>query len=114
SPTRRSSDLIVSTPSFALWFYRLALLLGGFEYGPRGVLDETHVHLFTRASFRREVERAGFHVLRERVSALPFEVVFESTGRSRLVRAVARVYWVLARAWPALFAYQFLLEAQLT
>jgi 2-polyprenyl-3-methyl-5-hydroxy-6-metoxy-1,4-benzoquinol methylase len=106
--------LLISTPNIALWFYRLSLLLGRFEYGPRGVLDETHVRLFTRATFRREVERAGFHVLRERVTALPFEVVFESTGRSRLLSALARAYHGLARAWPTLFAYQHLLEAEIT
>ena len=47
--------LIISTPNIALWFYRLSLLVGRFEYGPRGILDETHVHFFTRATFRREV-----------------------------------------------------------
>jgi 2-polyprenyl-3-methyl-5-hydroxy-6-metoxy-1,4-benzoquinol methylase len=111
---KEGGRLIISTPNIALWFYRLSLLAGRFEYGPRGVLDETHVHLFTRASFRREVERAGFHIVGDRVSALPFEVVFESTGRSRLVRALARAYWWLARAWPELFAYQFILEAEIT
>jgi 2-polyprenyl-3-methyl-5-hydroxy-6-metoxy-1,4-benzoquinol methylase len=111
---KEGGRLIISTPNIALWFYRLSLLVGRFEYGPRGVLDETHVHLFTRASFRREVERSGFHILRERVSALPFEVVFESTGRSPLVRGIARSYWLLARLWPQLFAYQFILEAEIT
>ncbi len=106
--------LIISTPNVALWFYRLSLLIGRFEYGPRGVLDETHVHLFTRASFRRLVEKAGFHVLDERVTALPFEVVLESTGRSRAVRLASRAYHALARLWPEMFAYQFILEASIT
>lgn len=106
--------LIISTPNVALWFYRLSLLVGRFEYGPRGVLDETHVHLYTASTFRREVENAGFQVLRTRVTALPFEVVFESTGRSRLIRSVAATHHALARAWPSMFAYQFVLEAQIT
>ena len=104
--------LLISTPNIAIWFYRLSLLAGRFEYGPRGVLDETHVHLFTRATFRREIENAAFRVVTERVTALPFEVVFESTGRSGLVRALASSYHALARLWPELFAYQFLLEAE--
>ena len=110
---REGGRLIISTPNVALWFYRLSLLIGRFEYGPRGVLDETHVHLFTRASFRRQVEKAGFHVLEQRVTALPFEVVFESTGRSRLVRSASRFYHGLARLWPGLFAYQNILEAEI-
>jgi 2-polyprenyl-3-methyl-5-hydroxy-6-metoxy-1,4-benzoquinol methylase len=110
---REGGRLIISTPNVALWFYRLSLLIGRFEYGPRGVLDETHVHLFTRASFRRQVEGAGFHILRERVTALPFEVVFQSTGRSRMIRGVSRAYHALARLWPGLFAYQHILEAEI-
>ena len=106
--------LIISTPNIALWFYRLSLLVGRFEYGPRGVLDETHVHLYTGSTFRREVENAGFDVLRQRVTALPFEVVFESTGRSRLVRGIASAYHLLARLWPSMFAYQYVLEARIT
>ena len=84
------------------------------EYGPRGVLDETHVHFFTRATFRREVEKAGFFILQERVTALPFEVVFESTGRSRLVRSLGNLYHALARLWPTMFAYQHIIEAEIT
>ena len=111
---KEGGRLVISTPNIALWFYRLSLFVGRFEYGPRGVLDETHVHLFTRATFRREVEGAGFHVVHERVTALPFEVVFRSTGRSRLVRGISGFYHTLARAWPELFAYQIILEAEIT
>ena len=106
--------LIVSTPNIALWFYRLSLLLGRFEYGPRGVLDRTHLHLYTRSTFRREIEAAGFRIVGERVTSLPFEVVFASTGRSRLIRGFASGYHLLARFWPELFAYQFILEACIT
>ncbi len=111
---KQDGRLIISTPNIALWFYRLSLLIGRFEYGPRGVLDETHVHLFTGATFRRTVERAGFQVVAQRVTALPFEVVFQSTGRSRLLRSLASAYHLIARIWPSMFAYQFVLEAKIT
>jgi 2-polyprenyl-3-methyl-5-hydroxy-6-metoxy-1,4-benzoquinol methylase len=106
--------LIISTPNIALWFYRLSLLVGRFEYGARGVLDETHVHLYTGATFRREIEKAGFTILEQRVTSLPFEVVFESTGRSRLIRGLESAYHWMARLWPSMFAYQNILEAQIT
>lgn len=106
--------LLISTPNIAIWFYRLSLLLGRFEYGPRGVLDETHVHLFTQSTFRREVEKGGFRIRRQRVTSLPFEVMFESTGQSRFVAALSEAYHVLARVYPKVFAYQFLLEAEVT
>lgn len=110
---KEGGRLIISTGNIAVWFYRLSLLAGRFEYGPRGILDRTHVHLYTRDTFRREVERAGFHVLEERCTSLPFEVVFQSTGRSVWVQRIARVYHLIARAWPEMFAYQFILEAEI-
>jgi 2-polyprenyl-3-methyl-5-hydroxy-6-metoxy-1,4-benzoquinol methylase len=110
---KEDGRLIISTPNIAIWFYRLSLLVGRFEYGPRGVLDETHVHLYTRQTFQREVERAGFRVIRRRVTSLPFEVVFQATGKSRIVRWMATAYYGLARAWPSMFAYQHILEAQI-
>ena len=111
---KEDGRLLISTPNIALWFYRASLLAGRFEYGPRGTLDYTHVHLYTRASFRREVERAGFRVRVQRVTSLPFEVVFSSTGRSRFVRALTATSHALARAWPEMFAYQNILEAEIT
>ncbi len=60
------------------------------------------------------MQRAGFHVLRQRVTSLPFEVVFQSTGRSRLMRSIDLLYHLLARLWPSMFAYQFILEAEIT
>jgi len=110
---KEGGRLIISTGNIALWFYRLSLLAGRFEYGPRGVLDRTHVHLYTRDTFRREVERAGFHVLEERCTSLPFEVVFQSTGRSVWVQRLTQVYHWVARMWPEMFAYQFILEAEI-
>ena len=111
---KADGKLIISTPNIALWFYRLSLAVGRFEYGPRGILDETHVHLYTGSTFRREIERAGFTILRQRVTSLPFEVVFESTGRSRFVRSLEFTYHLMARFWPSMFAYQHILEAQIT
>jgi 2-polyprenyl-3-methyl-5-hydroxy-6-metoxy-1,4-benzoquinol methylase len=110
---KEGGRLIISTGNIALWFYRLSLVAGRFEYGPRGILDRTHVHLYTRDTFRREVERAGFHVLDERCTSLPFEVVFQSTGRSVWVQRLAGLYHLMARVWPELFAYQFILEAEI-
>jgi 2-polyprenyl-3-methyl-5-hydroxy-6-metoxy-1,4-benzoquinol methylase len=105
--------LIISTGNVAIWFYRLSLLLGRFNYGPRGILDRTHVKLYTRSTFRLLLEEAGFKVLRFRYTNLPFELMFESTARSRLLRWVDHAYHLLTRIWPTLFAYQFVAEAEI-
>ncbi len=105
--------LIISTGNIAVWFYRVSLLLGRFTYGPRGILDRTHVKLYTRATFRQLIEKCGYKVLRFDYTNLPFELAFESTRRSGVVRLVDWVYHLLTRLWPTLFGYQFVAEAEI-
>ncbi len=56
--------VIVSLPNVAAWPVRLGLLAGRFDYGSSGILDDTHLRFFTRASATRLVESAGLEVLR--------------------------------------------------
>ena len=64
--TNPSVEIIISTANIGFLVTRLMLLLGQFNYGPRGILDLTHTRLFTFASFERAVTQSGFDVL-ERV-----------------------------------------------
>ncbi|MEJ2718634.1 MAG: bifunctional glycosyltransferase/class I SAM-dependent methyltransferase, partial [Deltaproteobacteria bacterium] len=84
--------LIISTGNVAIWFYRLSLLIGRFEYGARGILDRTHVHLFTFDSFERFLKRNGYRIIERKTTPIPFELVFSSTGRSRALNLVTRWY----------------------
>lgn len=56
--------VIVSLPNVAAWTVRLGLLAGRFEYGPSGILDDTHLRFFTRETGRKMLEQAGLEVLR--------------------------------------------------
>jgi SAM-dependent methyltransferase len=110
---REEGRLIVSTGNVAIWFYRVSLLLGRFEYGPRGILDQTHVRLFTLATFQRLLRQSGFEIVRRAFTPLPFELIFETRADSRFIRLLDRAYYALTRIWPAMFAYQFILEARI-
>jgi glycosyltransferase involved in cell wall biosynthesis len=106
--------IIASTGNVALWFMRLSLLLGRFRYAPRGILDETHVRLYTRDSFRALVEAAGFRILDEDVTVIPVEQLFARAEQARIGGLVEQAEYALARAWPSLFAYQIVLHAEAT
>jgi methionine biosynthesis protein MetW len=102
--------LIISTGNIAIWFYRISLLIGRFEYGARGILDRTHVHLFTLDTFERFLKRNGYRIIEMKTTPIPFEVVFSSTGRSQTLDRFTRWYYNLTRLWPRMFAYQFIME----
>jgi hypothetical protein len=61
---RGRPEFIVSLPNIAHWWQRLRLLFGRFGYGSSGILDETHLHLFTRKTGIDLLERAGLEVER--------------------------------------------------
>jgi 2-polyprenyl-3-methyl-5-hydroxy-6-metoxy-1,4-benzoquinol methylase len=99
---RRDGRLVLSTPNVANWALRLGLLFGRWRYTERGLLDRTHVYLFTRATLTEMLEGAGY-----RVVALDF------TAPVPLVRveAVDRAAHAFGRLRPPLFAYQFVVAA---
>lgn len=55
---------IVSVPNVAHLSVRIPLLFGRFRYGETGILDRTHLRLFTFKTARELVESCGFRVER--------------------------------------------------
>jgi 2-polyprenyl-3-methyl-5-hydroxy-6-metoxy-1,4-benzoquinol methylase len=56
--------LVLSVPNVAHVSVRLPLLVGRFEYRRSGILDETHLRLFTFRTARTLVESSGFAIER--------------------------------------------------
>jgi 2-polyprenyl-3-methyl-5-hydroxy-6-metoxy-1,4-benzoquinol methylase len=105
---RPGGQLLLSVPNFAHWYPRLRVAAGLFGYDRRGILDETHLRFFTRATLRRLVRASGFDILEERATGLPLGTIAETdSSRLRMVRAVDKA---LVRARPTLFGYQYVLR----
>ena len=111
---KSNGRLIISTANIAIWFYRLSLLMGRFKYGPRGVLDNTHIKLYTLDTFKELILSSGFKILSIRYTPLPFELIFSSRGTSRIPKLLEYVYYRIAKLWPKMFAYQFIIEAEIS
>ena len=59
------APLIVSVPNVANAAIRVKLLAGRFDYSDTGILDRTHVHLYTYASARDLLQSHGFSIEQE-------------------------------------------------
>ena len=106
---RPGGSLIVCVPNIGHWYPRFRTLLGRFDYDQRGPLDRGHLRFFTRRSVKRLLQREGFELRRLQPVGLPFDVVGVESGSGRWLRSLVSV--ALA-AWPTLFGYQFILEAE--
>lgn len=101
--------LYASTGNIAFWVLRLGLGLGQFNYGKRGILDLTHARLFTIYSFKRLLSSYGFEVQRVQYFGPPIE---DMVGQSAVLKLLDKVAGRLARLWPRMFAYTFIVIAR--
>lgn len=107
-------DLIVTVPNIAIWIYRLSLVIGRFNYASRGPLDQSNIRFFTKFSAQQTLMNAGYRVDDLQPTGLPFEIVFSSSGKSKLIKFLDALYYIGAKFWHKLFAYQFVLKAKIT
>ncbi len=108
---RSGGQLIISVGNVAHLSVRLSLLLGRFEYTPRGILERKHAVLYTLKSLKRLLASQQFRVAGVRVTPVPFESVWPRAAGHWWVQGLSAVSYALARAWQTLFAYQFLVVA---
>jgi SAM-dependent methyltransferase len=66
---RPGGELLISVPNFVVWANRLRLLLGVVAEEDTGVMDRTHLHIFSFRTARRLVESVGCRV--ERLDCTP-------------------------------------------
>ena len=109
---KEDGTVIISLPNVANIYVRLSLLLGRFDYQDRGILDRTHLHFFTRKSFRQFLHAAGFEAEELTATPIPLPLVVPKRHQGALFAAVHAVNAWLARCWPTLFGYQFIAVAR--
>ena len=74
------ATVVVSLPNVAHFSVRVPLLLGRFEYGPSGILDRTHVRLYTFRTARQLVTSCGFDVCDELAASDRFGGLLQLRG----------------------------------
>lgn len=100
--------LILSTPNIAHLKVRLALLQGKFTYEKIGIMDETHVHFYTKETLVKEFLDAGFTIAEIQGSSdlgqLPL--------LGRILRKLPKkVQHSIVTLWPTLLSVQWLVTA---
>jgi O-antigen biosynthesis protein len=105
-----AGKLLLSVPNVAYLGVILGLLRGEFTYRPLGILDATHVHLYTRSSLLKLLEQNGFYA--EEVDSVVV-ALSESEFRDQLPEAVPLPVLRLLEHRPDVLAYQFVVKATL-
>lgn len=59
---KNDGEVIISLPNIAHLSMRLSLLAGRFDYTEAGILDKTHLHLYTLRSANKLINESGLEV----------------------------------------------------
>lgn len=89
--------LIVSVPNVAHLWARWTLATGRWREDDRGIFDRTHLHYYTGATLEALLRQAGFRVLSRTATAPPIGPRWQGH---------------VARLWPTLFGYQWVVVAE--
>ncbi|HQI25770.1 MAG TPA: methionine biosynthesis protein MetW [Candidatus Paceibacterota bacterium] len=90
----QEADFVVTVPNLLFWKNRLRIFAGHFEYTKEGLMDRGHIHFFSWRSFNQMIKTAGFKIV--------------ETAHHTPTRGTS----LLAKLWPGLFAYQFIVRLQ--
>ncbi len=109
----KDSRLLASVPNVAHSSIRLELLQGHFDYESLGLLDDTHLHFYTRDGLVGMLMEAGYACSEITYSSrdLADEVIIEHLANAGLV-ATEKSLNILRE--PDAVAYQYIIEARPT
>lgn len=104
--------IMISVPNVANIWIRLNLLLGRFEYSDRGILDRTHLHFFTRASFIRLLNQSNLEIIEFRSTPIPLTILNSFFETNPLGRFIHKVLATCTQLFPTILGYQFVVLAR--
>lgn len=103
--------LVASLPNSGNIYFRLSVLLGKFPEHDTGLFDRTHLHFYMWKGWVNLLTRTGFRITAVRYSVIPFSLRWPN--RPALAALLESLYSIVPRVWPTLFAYQFVVVAEI-
>ena len=106
------ATFIVSLPNVAHLAVRLLLLFGRFPQMERGILDRTHLHLYTRDTAADLLRGAGLRVVAVSCTGIPLDELWPGGEGSAPYRLLVALQHLALRVAPRLFGFQWILVAR--
>lgn len=69
---RKNGKVLISLPNVANFYIRWNLLMGNFDYTDCGILDQTHLHLYTSKSARELILKCNLEIVKIKFSSNSF------------------------------------------
>ncbi len=105
---KKDGRVIISLPNFANIYVRLNLLIGRLPLADKGILDRTHLHLFTYRIINNLLRKHKLEIIGQRVTPIPIIEVLPEALKKNAGYALNFILNILAVLFKRLFGYQFI------
>lgn len=106
---KKEGVMVLSTVNIANLYIRLRLLFGKFDYQENGILDQTHLKIFTLKTFRHLATKSGLTIIKEEFTPIPLPIIHNIFSEGKPLYIFHKFNYLLARLVPTLFCFQFIL-----
>jgi Methyltransferase domain len=107
----KDTVFIISLPNVAHLAVRTMLLFGYFPQMPRGILDRTHLHFFTRKTASDMLLEAGLQIDRTSATGIPLEEIWKNGQHATLIGVARSAQHMMVSMLPKLFGFQWIFVA---
>ena len=105
-----NGKLILSIPNLRHWSVFLLLIVDDrFNYTNEGLIDKTHVHLFTYTEIKLMLSRCGYKLLSTNINF--FKQKLSQDILDKLLKSISQLGGDQRYAKNSIVAYQFIIDA---
>ena len=108
------TEFWISVPNIANISIRIGLLFGIFNYQSAGILDQTHLHFYTRYSLRQMMQAAGLSEIELVTTPIPLTLVHSFFRVTYFGKLLCLFLAKVTQLFPTIFGYQLLIRATKT
>ncbi|MBD3164435.1 methyltransferase domain-containing protein [Candidatus Woesearchaeota archaeon] len=106
---KKNGKMIISVPNVAHLWIRINLLFGRFNYEKKGILDKTHLRFYTLSSIKKELDKAGFRIIKIIPTPVPLPIINKAFAESNILNFVHKINNFFAHSFRRLLAFQFVI-----
>jgi len=104
----KNGKIIVSLPNFVNIYVRLNVLAGRIPLADKGILDRTHLHLFTYKIIKKLLKKNKYNIVEQKVTPIPIIEILPDFMKKNIGFVLNYVLYLNTYVLRRLFGYQFI------
>ncbi|MFZ4590127.1 MAG: bifunctional glycosyltransferase/class I SAM-dependent methyltransferase [Ignavibacteria bacterium] len=104
----KDGKIIVSLPNFVNIYVRLNMMIGRVPLADKGILDRTHLHLFTYKIIKQLLKKYNYSIVEQKVTPIPVIELMPDVFKKNIGFVMNFVLYSITVLFKRLFGYQFI------